>query len=292
MSIVLPILDADPAIDPSQVVSSEARWRPRLQRLRRVFAEEKPWIVAFSGGIDSTLVLKVALEERGEQVLALTAVSPTLPEDERQECIELAREIGARHLLVDSHEMDRVDFISNPSNRCYFCKDELYSLARQHATRLGVHHIADGVNTDDLGDHRPGLIAAVEHSVVHPLVVAEMNKADVRGAAQALGLSTWDKPAFACLSSRFPYGTEITEPRLLQVGAVEARLKSLGFRQYRVRFHDEICRIELPAQELIQLIGEPISSEVIQCCKDVGFRYVTLDLEGYRSGSLNEGLDP
>jgi uncharacterized protein len=277
--------------DPSLVVSPPERWQQGLARLRSVFSESQQWIVAFSGGIDSTFVLKVALEERGDEVLALTAVSPTLPDEEREECIELARAMGARHLLIDSHEMNRSDFVNNPTNRCYFCKDELYSIARDQANRLGVEQIADGVNVDDLGDHRPGLIAAKEHSVVHPLVLAGMTKADVRGAALGLGMNNWSKPAFACLSSRFPYGTQITGERLLMVSVVETLLKELAFRQYRVRYHGEMCRIEVRPEDLPRLVTEPIRQKVLSCCQDAGFKYVTLDLQGYRTGSLNEVLD-
>ena len=293
MPSTLPILStaSETHSDPSLVVSPPERWQPGLLKLRAIFADRQRWIVAFSGGIDSTFVLRVAVEERGDDVLALTAVSATLPEQERKECIELAHAMGARHLLIDSHEMDRRDFVSNPSNRCYFCKDELYSIARQQAKRLGVEQIADGVNVDDLGDHRPGLIAAKEHSVVHPLVLAGMTKADVRGAALALGMTTWSKPAFACLSSRFPYGTEITGERLMMVGAVEALLKELEFRQYRVRYHGEMCRIEVRPEDLVRLVTAPIREQVIRCCQDAGFSYVTLDLQGYRTGSLNEVLD-
>ncbi len=293
MTNALPILSTVSAThaDPSVVISPPERWQQGLERLRAIFAKQQPWIVAFSGGIDSTFVLKVAVEERGKDVLALTAVSPTLPDEEREECVELARLMGARHLLIDSHEMNRSDFVSNPTNRCYFCKDELYSIARQQAKRLGVAQIADGVNVDDLGDHRPGLIAAKEHSVIHPLVLAGMNKADVRGAALALGMTTWSKPAFACLSSRFPYGTQITGERLLMVSTVENLLKKLEFRQYRVRYHGDMCRIEVRPEDLPRLVTEPIRQQVILCCQDAGFQYVTLDLQGYRTGSLNEVLD-
>jgi uncharacterized protein len=293
MATALPILtsNSDSYSDPSVVISPPARWQASLQSLRRVFRDGERWIVAFSGGIDSTFVLKVAVAERGDDILALTAVSPTLPEEERAECVEIAKQLGAKHLLVDSHEMDRSDFVSNPSNRCYFCKDELYSIARKQADLLGFTRIADGVNVDDLGDHRPGLIAAAEYGIVHPLVVAGMNKADVRGAALSLGLETWNKPAFACLSSRFPYGTQITGERLLMVAAVESLLKQLSFRQYRVRYHGEMCRIEVRPEDLARLVAEPVRGQVILCCQQAGFKYVTIDLQGYRSGSLNEVLD-
>lgn len=288
----LPILsnDAPANADPSRVVSAPQDWRPKLERLRAVFAEGDQWIVCFSGGVDSAFVLAVAVAERGDDVLALTAVSETLPDQEREDCMRQAASLGARHQLVESNEMEVEGFFSNPTNRCYFCKSELYRVARAAAKQMGCQHIADGVNVDDLGDHRPGLIAADEAAIVHPLVAAGMTKADVRGAARALGLDVWDKPAFACLSSRFPYGTRITPERLDMVGTVERLLKALGFRQYRVRYHGEVVRIEVRPEDLPRLVGEPIRSQVVQTCKDVGFRYVTLDLQGFRSGSMNEGL--
>ena len=182
-------------------------------------------------------------------------------------------------------------FFTNPSNRCFFCKEELYRVARTEAVARGASRIADGVNVDDLGDHRPGLIAAEQAAIVHPLVEVGMTKADVRGAAHSLGLEVWAKPAFACLSSRFPYGTHITPERLVMVGSIETLLKELGFRQYRVRYHDDMCRIEVRPTDLPTLVTEPIRSQVIDECKRVGFTYVTLDLQGYRQGALNETLD-
>jgi uncharacterized protein len=276
--------------DPSRVVSPESQWRPRLERLRAVFAEPGPWVVCFSGGVDSAFVLAVAVAERGDDVLALTAVSETLPDEERDDCARQAAALGARHRFVQSNEMEVEGFFTNPTNRCYFCKSELYRVARAAALQTGAAHIADGVNVDDLGDHRPGLVAADEAAIVHPLVRAGLTKADVRGAARALGLDVWDKPAFACLSSRFPYGTRITPERLDMVGTVERLLKALGFRQYRVRYHGDVVRIEVRPVDLPRLVTEPLRSQVVQTCKDVGFRYVTLDLQGFRSGSMNEGL--
>ena len=290
----LPILSsaADATADPSRVVSLQREWRPKLRRLRAVFAQGEQWVVCFSGGVDSAFVLAVAVAERGDDVLALTAVSETLPDEERDDCARQAAAMGARHRFVESKEMEVEGFFSNPTNRCYFCKSELYRVARSAAYGLGATHIADGVNVDDLGDHRPGLIAANEAAIVHPLVLAGLSKADVRGAARALGLDVWDKPAFACLSSRFPYGTRITPERLDMVGTVERLLKAQGFRQYRVRYHGEVVRIEVRPEDLPRLVTEPLRSQVVQTCKDVGFRYVTLDLQGFRSGSLNEGLQP
>ena len=246
-------------------------------------------MVAFSGGVDSAFVLHVASQVR-DDVVALTAVSPTLPDGEREACIAFTSERGIRHLLVPSAEMEVEGFASNPVNRCYFCKTELYSLARREAAGLGMLAIADGVNVDDLGDHRPGLVAAEEHRVTHPLVEAGMTKADVRGAARSLGLDEWNKPAFACLSSRFPYGTPITEERLHMVGSVEMLLRDLGFRQVRVRYHGDVCRIEVLPTDLPRLVDDDVRSRVVAEARAAGFRYTTVDLQGYRMGSLNEGL--
>jgi len=241
--------------------------------------------------VDSAVVLRVAVEERGDDVLALTAVSDSLPESERVECERLAASMGAQHLFVVTDEMSVPGFFTNPTNRCYFCKTELYSVAREEARRLGFERVADGVNLDDLGDHRPGLIAAEEHTVVHPLIEANMTKADTRAVAHALGLDVWDKPAFACLSSRFPYGTHITKERLTMVGSVEHLLKELGFRQCRVRYHDDLCRIEVMPVDLPRLVEESTRTQVVATCRAAGFLHVTVDLRGFRSGSLNEALD-
>jgi len=247
-------------------------------------------MVAFSGGVDSAFVLHVAAEMRSD-VVALTAVSPTLPDAEREACIAFTKARSIAHRLVPSREMEVDGFAGNPINRCWFCKTELYSIARAEARLLGIEAIADGVNVDDLGDHRPGLLAAEEHAIVHPLVEAGMSKADIRGAARDLGLEEWNKPAFACLSSRFPYGTAITEERLHMVGSVESLLRELGFRQVRVRYHDDVCRIEVLPSDLPRLVGEDVRGRVVAEARAAGFRYTTLDLQGYRMGSLNEGLE-
>ena len=247
--------------------------------------------MCFSGGVDSALVLKVAVQERGDDVLALTAVSPTLPDREREDCVRLASELGARHRLVESGEMQNPDFVRNPTNRCYHCKDELYTVARREARGLGYDWIADGVNVDDLGDHRPGLLAAAEHDVLHPLVTAGLTKADVRGVSRFLGLDVWDKPAFACLSSRFPYGTPITRAGLDRVGRVEFFLRDRGFETVRVRSFGDSARIEVLPERIPLLADEPLRSSLLLVARDAGFDQVNLDLRGYRQGSLNEGLD-
>ena len=292
MSSLLPILDSTalPSADPSLVVSSPVIWRPKLAQLRSRLRESPRWLVAFSGGIDSAFLLAIAVQERGADVLAITAISPTLPEEEREECSRIATALGARHRFIESNEMEVEGFYSNPTNRCFFCKEELYRVAWRAAEGLGYEQVADGMNVDDLKDHRPGHKAAIEAGVVHPLEEAGLTKADIRGAARALGLDIWNKPAFACLSSRFPYGTQITKDRLHMVGSIEALLKELGFRQYRVRYHGEVCRIEVRPDDLSRLIEEPVRTRVTNCCNAVGFRYVTVDLQGYRQGAMNEGL--
>jgi len=283
----LPIL----SVDPSREASPVGVWRPKLERLRRIFARPGRWVVCLSGGVDSALVLAVAAEERPGDVVALTAVSPTLPDAERLTCERLAREAGVPHELVPSEEMERDGFVSNGPDRCYHCKTELYSVARRAAHRLGGDWIADGVNVSDLSDHRPGLVAAKEHRVVHPLVEAEMSKADVRGAARFLGLDVWDKPAFACLSSRFPYGTAITEEGLTQVGAVEGFLRARDFRQVRVRSDGQTARIEVLPFDIPSLVTDPLRSELLAVAKAAGYRWTSVDLEGYRTGSLNAALE-
>jgi pyridinium-3,5-biscarboxylic acid mononucleotide sulfurtransferase len=290
----LPILttEAGPDADPSLLVSPPEVWGPKLEALRALFAQDGDWVVTFSGGIDSAFVLAVAVQERGEQIVALTAVSPTLPDEEREECERLATQLGARLVLVESDEMQVEGFFTNPKDRCFYCKQELYRVARTEAVRLGYTRVADGVNTDDLGDYRPGLIAADEAEVIHPLIEAGMDKADVRGAALHLGLDIWHKPAFACLSSRFPYGTHITPERLTMVGDVEMLLKRLGFRQYRVRYHDTICRIELRPADIPRAVQDEVREAIVGECLRVGFDYVALDLQGYRMGSLNKGVVP
>lgn len=261
-----------------------------IERLGGILGGLDRVLVAFSGGVDSTLVLKVARDRLGDGVVALTAVSPTLPAEEYDDARRLAADLGVRHLLVPSNEMEVEGFRTNPSNRCYFCKSELYGLCRERAAEIGIGTVLDGVNVDDLGDHRPGLRAAEEGGVRHPLVEAGLVKADVRAAARHLGLDVWDKPAFACLSSRIPYGTEITLPRLRMVGEVESLLRRLGFRTFRVRHHGEVARIEVGADEMPRLLHEAHRGPVVARCLEVGFAYVAMDLQGYRQGSLNETL--
>jgi len=260
----------------------------KLDRLRQIVRGYGSALVAFSGGADSALVLKVAAYELGARARALTAVSPTMARRERARAVAFAEGLGVALDVVESHELERPGFKMNPTDRCYHCKAELLDIAQPHADKLGLATVLLGTNVDDLGDHRPGLAAANERGARHPLVEAELTKGDVRELSRALGLSTWDKPQLACLSSRFPYGTEITPERLESIDRFEEGLHDLGFRQLRVRYHDTIARLELEATSLPLAVEK--RQQIVALGKASGFTYVALDLEGFRSGAMNETL--
>ena len=243
-------------------------------------------LVAFSGGVDSTFVLAVAREVLGERALALTAHSPSVPLAEREEARALARRLGARHLEVESHEGDDPRYAANPVDRCYYCKSELYRLCEDAARREGLPAVLDGFNADDRRDHRPGHRAAEERRVRSPLAEAGLVKDEVRAWSEAYGLPTWDKPQMACLASRLPYGTAVTPERLAQVERAEAGLRALGLRNLRVRWHGEIGRVEVAADELEHAFRE--REAVVRAVREAGFRLAVLDLEPFRSGRLNE----
>lgn len=251
-------------------------------------------LVCYSGGIDSALVLAVAHQELGGQAVGMTAVSPSLAPFEREAAVAVAKQIGARHELVASHEIERPGYVANAPDRCFYCKSELYEIAEQKRAEWGLAFVLNGTNLDDLGDYRPGLEAAKNANVRSVLVECGFHKSDVREAAQAIGLTIWDKPASACLSSRIPYGTEVTRERLAQIGGLEAELRSLGLRQVRVRWHAlgssdrALARIEVASAELDRAFAA--RDAITAAGNRFGFAYVTLDLQGYRTGSHNEVL--
>jgi uncharacterized protein len=262
----------------------------KLARLRARMGELGSVLVCYSGGVDSAFVLAVAHQVLGARAVGMTAVSPSLAPGEREEAAEVARSIGADHRFVESHEIEDPGYVANNPDRCFHCKSELYRIAVAKRAEWGLAAILNGTNVDDLGDYRPGLQAAKEAGVVSPLVELGFTKADVRAGASAVGLPIWDKPAAACLSSRIPYGTSVTRERLSQIGGLEAALKGLGFRQVRVRWHDDIARIELSVAELGRAAEPGVREAIVEAGKRHGFRYITLDLAGYRVGSHNEVL--
>jgi pyridinium-3,5-biscarboxylic acid mononucleotide sulfurtransferase len=258
----------------------------KLQRMQTLLREMNSVVVAFSGGIDSTLVLKVAHDALGTQAIGVTAVSPTFPDIELELSRRVAAEIGARHILLPTDQLQIEDFVRNDASRCYHCKTDLYQLLGrlQHDLQLGA--VVDGTNLDDLGDDRPGLVAARERGIRSPMVEAGLTKAEVRTLAKEFGLSNWDKPAAACLSSRIPHGTAITREKLSRVEQAEATLFREGFRQFRVRDHGDIARLELDNDGLAVLQDNVRRNGITQKLKEVGFRFVTVDLEGYQRGSV------
>ena len=261
----------------------------KLDALRDTLRGYGRVVVAFSGGVDSAFLLKVAADTLGEHCHAVTAVSETMARSEIADATALGAELGlgARHRIIESHELERPGFTDNPTHRCALCKTELMDLAAPIAAELGAQ-VALGTNVDDLGDVRPGITAAIERGARMPLVDAGLTKPEVRALSRELGLRTWDKPQLACLSSRFPYGTQITPDRLRRVDAFEDGLRALGFRQLRVRFHDAIARLELDAAELAKIVE--VREAVVALGRQLGFTYVAVDLAGFRSGSLNEVL--
>ena len=259
----------------------------KLTRLKQLLTEMESVLVAFSGGIDSALVFKVAHETLGDKALAITAISPTFPAIELEVARRVGVEIGGRHLMIDTDQLARPDFTRNDAARCYYCKTDLYQALGPLREEHGIRTIVDGTNLDDLDDDRPGVIAARERGVRSPLVEAALSKQEVRALAKALGLSIWDKPAAACLSSRIPRGVTITREKLSRVERAEAVLFHEGFKQVRVRDQGEIARVEVDPAEFTKMLEPDRRERVTTGLKQLGFRYVTLDLEGYRTGSTN-----
>ncbi|MDB9316843.1 ATP-dependent sacrificial sulfur transferase LarE [Nodularia spumigena] len=265
--------------------------REKLEQLKVLFGEMEQALIAYSGGIDSTLVAKIAYDVLGDRALAVTAVSPSLLPEELEDAKIQAATMGIPHKIVQTHEMDNPNYTSNPVNRCYFCKSELHDTLKPLALQLGYPYVVDGVNADDLHDYRPGIQAAQERGARSPLAEIGVTKAEVRQLSQQLGLPWWDKPAQPCLSSRFPYGEEITVAKLQRVGRAEIYLRKLGWQNLRVRSEGDTARIELLPANIKDFVLTTDLQTVVSAFQELGFIYVTLDLEGYRSGKLNQVLN-
>ncbi|MBR8829615.1 MAG: Pyridinium-3,5-bisthiocarboxylic acid mononucleotide synthase [Chroococcopsis gigantea SAG 12.99] len=262
----------------------------KYQQLQNLFKQMEKALIAYSGGVDSALVAKIAYDVLGCGALAITAVSPSLLPEELEEAIAQADYMGIPHQLVETEEMSNPNYTSNPVDRCYFCKSELHDTLKPMAINRGYHYVIDGVNADDLGDYRPGIKAAKERGALSPLAQVGMTKLEVRQLSRELNLPWWDKPAQPCLSSRFPYGEEITLEKLQRVGRGEMYLRRLGYRNLRVRSENNTARIELPPEQITGFIVNNELPNIVKAFQELGFIYVTLDLEGYRSGKLNEVL--
>ena len=264
----------------------------KLSQLKTILSAADCILIAFSGGVDSTFLLRVARDVLGGGVLAVTAVSATYPAEEYERACELAHGMGVRHLTIETDELADTRFCANPADRCYHCKRTLFQQIREVADREGIEIVADASNADDRSDYRPGRRAVAELRIRSPLDEAGLTKDDIRALSRELDLPTWNLPAMACLASRFPYGEEITAEKLERVGAAERFLRELGFPQVRVRMHGDIARIEVAPERVAELATADLRARVVDQLKALGFAYVTLDLQGYRTGSLNETLPP
>ncbi len=272
-------------------IDLEASLEAKTQFLRRTIGGLKSAVVAYSGGVDSTFLARVTYDSLGDEALAVTAVSPSLAEAERDDAARFAAQIGIRHEFIETRELENPEYRANDSSRCFHCKAELFDRLREFVAERDVQHMLYGPVVDDLGDFRPGMAASRERGARAPLVEAGLRKAEVRELSRRLGLPSWDKPAVACLSSRVAYGSEVTVEKLRQIEAGEALLRAEGFRELRVRHHGSIARIEVPESELARLTQDSERRQrVIEGLKSLGFTYVTLDLQGFRSGAMNEAL--
>jgi uncharacterized protein len=262
----------------------------KADHLRRILSDCESVLVAFSGGVDSAYLAVTASQVLGGRALAVTADSPSYPDTHRQLALRVARDFAISHEIIQTAELDRPEYRANPANRCYYCKDELYTRLQQLAAERGLRVVVDGNNADDRGDYRPGRQAARERGVRSPLDEAGLTKSEIRELSRLQGMATWDEPASACLSSRIPYGHDVTDEKLRQIEQAETVLRDLGFRVFRVRHHDEMARIEVARDEMARAMEPDVNSTIVSALKGLGFRYVTLDLQGYRLGSLNEAL--
>src|SRR5882762_3845303 len=263
----------------------------KQQQLFSILRDMGQVIVAYSGGTDSAYLAWAAEQALGDRSVAITADSASIPESHKRDAIDFARQFGIRHELIPTHEFENPDYLKNDANRCFHCKDELFERLEEVGRERGIEHIVYGVNMDDLGDYRPGQNAAKIHQVKAPLVDAKLSKAEIRELSRVAGLPTWDRPAAACLSSRIPYGTPVTIQNVKTVETGEEEIKALGFRQFRVRFHGEIVRLEISREEMPRALTMEMAESFTRLFKSLGFKYVALDLEGYRQGSLNEVLN-
>jgi uncharacterized protein len=262
----------------------------KFNRLRKILNEYGSCVIAYSGGVDSTFLLKTAYDILGEKVLAVTAVSQTYPKSERDDAEKFAKLIGAKQIFIDTDELNNPNFRANPANRCFYCKEELFTKLNEIAKAEGLNYVFDGSNADDVNDFRPGREAGQKLGIKSPLKEAGLTKDEIRILSKELGLPSWNKPSYACLSSRFPYGTEIDEENLRKIEEAEEFIHSLGFKQVRLRHHGNIARLEFNTSDFPVLFANGLADKISDKLKSLGYTYVTLDLQGYRAGSMNEVL--